>query len=104
MSSSLVNEKCLHPKKPLYEDSGEGWDDLSMWLTFLFISFSFSWASLPHKRKITPPFILRRSITESIKIFQPILLWDPASDLFTVNEEVNKSTPWADHCARVPQL
>ena len=31
----MVNEKCLHPKKPLYEDSGEGWDDLSMWFTFL---------------------------------------------------------------------
>lgn len=43
-SSSLVLEKCLHPKNPRYTDSGEGWAVCSTWWRFLSMALPFFWA------------------------------------------------------------
>lgn len=40
-SSSLALEKCLHPKNPLYTDSGEGCAVCSTWCRFLSMALPF---------------------------------------------------------------
>jgi hypothetical protein len=55
-SRSLVFEKCLHPKKPLSAEKGEGWAAFRTWCLLVSIRACLSCANLPHNRKTIPFF------------------------------------------------
>lgn len=109
-------EKCLHPKNPRWADSGDGCGALRRWCFFygrkkkaekyslqifnvrFYVTLSttdaFFWAYEPQRRKTTPlQLSLIHLMTASVKISQPLSLWEFAAPDLTVNPALSRSTP-----------
>lgn len=72
IKKSLVFEKCLHPKKPLYADKGEGCALSKTRWRFSVIKLFLLRAFLPHKIKTTGDgWLLMIFITSSVNSVQP---------------------------------
>src|SRR3989338_11275397 len=92
--NSFVFEKGFEPKNPLYDESGEGCGDFNIRCFFSSISEAFVPAGFPHKIKTKLSFCsLRRLITLSVNISQPLFLCEFASLALTLKTVFSKNTP-----------
>lgn len=103
--NSLAFEKCLQPKNPRWADSGEGCTACRTWCRFLSIAAPFFWAYEPHNMNTRPSrFLLSHCTTASVKVSQPLSLWELAWCARTVNTALSNSTPCLAHPVRSPCL
>lgn len=124
-SSSLALEKCLQPKNPRWADNGDGCTACRTWCRFykprvpkvryrdnkkmrskvcalkqwrptLLIAAPFFCAYDPHSMKTRPSkLLLSQCTTASVKVSQPLSLWELAWCARTVNTALSNNTP--DH-------
>ena len=100
---SLALEKCLHPKKPLEADKGDGCA-ASRIKFFLQIKSFFCFAWFPHSIKIIFPLAWIKDTTLLVNNSQPILEWDPGFPSTTDKEVFNNITPCSAQSDKSPLL
>jgi len=98
-------EKWEQPKKPLYDDSGEGCVDSSIKCFWASSIFEFFLAFPPHKIKTTFSQLSSMCfITFFVKRSHPIFLWESGLFSVTVNTLFKRKTPWLAHFVKFPVL
>ena len=99
----LVFEKCLQPKKPRYDDSGEGCGAVRMQCFEALISAFFLMAYEPQSMKTTfSAFSEMVLITASVNSSQPLPWCEPACDALTVSVALSSNTPCSAQRVRLP--
>ncbi len=90
----FVLENGFDPKKPLLADKGDGWaDSIIRWFGFV-IKIFLDLAKFPHNIKIRGSSLrFRAEIIWSVKICQPILLWEFGFFSSTVRLAFRSKTP-----------
>src|SRR5580692_9837132 len=85
-NNAFVLEKCLHPKKPLSAEKGDGCAAFKTKCFVSSINICLSCANFPHNKKTTPSFSFDIfEITAFVKSIHPILEWLAGSLALTVS-------------------
>ena len=101
----FVLENGFEPKNPLLADKGDGWADFIIkWFGFVINSF-LDLAKFPQSINTRgSSLLLRRDIILSVKICQPILLWEFGFFSSTVRLAFKSRTPCLAQLTRDPLL
>ncbi len=101
--NSLVFENGFDPKNPCLADNGEGWADSIIKCLLLVIKNFLLFAKFPHKINTRGSCLsLRRLIILSVKICQPIDLWEFGFLSSTVRLAFSNNTPCFAHEIKEP--